>query len=398
MPQLNHDAPTLSAVATSTPWRSYNRSLEYCYRLLIMTLPDPRLYPRVNPQNPVIRQLMSLLTEREASQVASKRQGLRQLIAELLAARDHYGLNGAITQVPSQEAWFELWQCIRDEVEQSTAPRYAIPFAIPVVLVAGLKGETTLPSEIDGDKALAILREHGVVAADADVWLSGALLDASLLAAINPAQVAEWKTNLSSARDFPLDSAGAPIVVKDEIVALRYLVGVAMQSQDAAPAIKLGGSVGAWGMPFAQLIGDALKADGVTLFPIPRTPLSWLAAQDAGRVTQLETRLQVMTSNALRSIRSKGRTPVVTVAAHENAEIRITFSSQEDPERWEGYVWPLAANDQVAYIEQYVTELMRECRVEQVKIIGNVQPVLDTDGLPLFITAHNLGSAIASIQ
>ncbi|QLG87824.1 hypothetical protein HQ393_05875 [Chitinibacter bivalviorum] len=364
-----------------------------------MTLPDPRLYPRVNPQNPVIRQLMSLMTERDAAQVAVKRQGLRQLIAELLGARDHYGLNGAITQVPSQEAWFELWQCIRDEVEQSTSAKYAVPFAIPLVLVAGFKGETSLPSEIDGAAALSILREHGVVAADADVFLSGALLAPDLVAAINPAQIAEWRETISEASRFPIDSAGSAIAIKDEVVALRYLVGVAIQQQNAAPAIKLGGQVGAWGMPLAQLISDTLKTNGVTLFPIPRPPMSWLAAQDAGRVTQLETRLQVMTSNALRSIRTKGRTPVVTVAAHENAEIRITFSTTEDPERWEGYVWPLAANDQVAYIEQYVAELMRECRVDSVKMIGNVQPVLDTDGLPLFITAHNLGQAIdATIQ
>ena len=356
-----------------------------------MNLPDPRLYPRVNPQNPIIRQVMSLMTEHDAQLVAQKRAGLQQLMAELLMSKDHYALNGALTQAPSQDAWLTMWHALRVEVESASAhdQQSATLFAIPLVLVAGCKGEVTLPSEIDGAAALAILREHGVVAADADVWLSGALLSPDVLAAISPAQLAEWRATLTVAANFPIDSAGSAVKFKDETVALRYLIGVAIQEKDAAPAIKLGGQVSGWGMPLADLISKAMKTDGVTLFPIPRTPMPWLAAQDVGRVTQLETRLQVMTSNALRSLRTKGRTPVVTVAAHENNEIRITFSSKEDPERWEGYVWTLLPSDHVELIAQYVRELMLECRLEDLVFIENVQPVLDTDGLPFFITAHN---------
>lgn len=355
-----------------------------------MNLPDPRLYPRVNPQNPIIRQVMSLMTERDAELVTQKRAGLQQLMAELLMSKDHYGLNGALTQAPSQDAWLTMWHALRVEVESPSAhdQQSATVFAIPLVLVAGCKGETTLSSEIDGAAALAILREHGVIAADADAWLSGALLAPDLLAAISPAQLAEWRATITEAEKFPIDSAGSAIKVKDEAVVLRYLIGVAIQEKGAEPAIQLGGQVTSWGMPLANLISEALKTDGVTLFPIPRTPLPWLAAQDVGRVTQLETRLQVMTSNALRSIRTKGRTPVVTVAAHENNEIRITFSSKEDPERWEGYVWTLLPSDHVELIAQYVRELMLECRLEDLVFIENVQPTLDTDGLPFFITAH----------
>ncbi|QKJ67864.1 hypothetical protein HQN60_14670 [Deefgea piscis] len=361
-----------------------------------MNLPDPRLYPRVNPQNPIIRQLMSLLTERDAAQVAQKRLGLQQLMAELLMAKDHYALNGALTQAPSQDAWMTLWHALRQEVESPSqhAQQSATLFAIPVVLVAGCKGEATLPSEIDGDAALAILREHGVIAADADAWLSGALLGPDILAAISPAQLAEWRATLSSASDFPIDSAGSAIKFKDEAVALRYLIGVAIERTGKPAAITLGGQVGSWGMPLANLIGETLKTDGVTLFPIPRTPLPWLSAQDVGRVTQLETRLQVMTSNALRSIRSKGRTPVVTVAAHENNEIRITFASKEDVERWEGYVWPLLPSDHVELIAQYIQELMLECRMTDLVFVDGVQAVLDTDGLPLFITPHTKAPAL----
>ena len=90
-----------------------------------MTLPDPRLYPRVNPQNPLIRQLMSFLSEKDAANVAQKRQALRDLIGETLSSNDHYALNGALTQAPSQEAWLALWQGLRDVVEQRQQARHA---------------------------------------------------------------------------------------------------------------------------------------------------------------------------------------------------------------------------------------------------------------------------------
>ncbi|TJZ66133.1 hypothetical protein [Chitiniphilus eburneus] len=331
---------------------------------------------------------MSYLTEADATAAGHKRDVLAQLMGELLAAHDHYALNGALTQAPSQDAYKVLWQILREQVEAppAGAAHWQIPFALPIVLVAGARGQHTLPGRIDGDALLALLRQHGVIAADADCRLSGALVHPGDLAAVNPATLADWREPGQA------DAMGsavreAPVSFKDEGVFLRYLVGSVTQHRDAPPAIRLGGQVGAWGMPLAQAIGDALQVDGLTLFAIPRVPQTWLAAQDSARVTQLETRLQVAASNALRSIRGKGRTPVATIAAHEGGEVRITFSSQEEADRWEGFVWPLAPLDTAEQVRDFAEGLFRECQVDDIRVIDTVQP--DKEGeLPFFVTAH----------
>ncbi|WP_432720043.1 hypothetical protein R0381_003484 [Jeongeupia wiesaeckerbachi] len=354
-----------------------------------MYLPDPRLYPRVNAKNPVIRSLMAFLTANEPADAQQKRQALDEVVRELLLTGDHYGLNGALTQAPTQDAYKVLWKTLRDAVEQPLGnTAHALPFALPIVFVAGNKGETELPGEVDAQAIVSLLRAHNVIAADADVWLGNALVGADQLATINPTQLSRWQTQIVAAEPLPAEFTPAPIKFKDEGVFIRYLVGVALQPAGAEPVIRLGGAVGSWGMPLAQLLSDGFKKPGLTLFPIPRVPQSWLAAQESGRVTVLETRLQVAASNAIRSIRGKGRTPVITLAAHEGGEIRITFSSREDAERWEGYVWPLAPLDSAEQVHAFVDDLMRECQVDDVVVIETIQPDLDTDGLPFFVTAH----------
>ncbi|MBB5193452.1 hypothetical protein HNQ50_004209 [Silvimonas terrae] len=356
-----------------------------------MTLPDPRMYPRVNAANPAIRALMSLLTEREADAVKAKREALETLVRELLQTNDHAALNAALTQAPSDNAYSIFWDTLRATVEKpdSYNEQWAVPFAIPLILVAGVKGQAQLPGRLsDVDAVRELLKKHGIFATDSDIWLSAQLAHPEQLAQVNPAQLARWRDQLQYASGgLPVTFQDAPVPLKDEGVFVRYLFGVAIQHKDAAPAIKLGGQVGAWGVPLAQELGKQLQTTGVTLFTIPRVPQTWLAAQEAGRVTQLETQLQVATSNALRSIRTAGRTPVITVAAHDPGEVRITFCGLEDGERWEGFVWPLAPLDRTEQVVDFVQQLMVECQVDDVRIIDTVQP--DRVGeLPFFVTAH----------
>ncbi|SMC28898.1 hypothetical protein SAMN02745857_03470 [Andreprevotia lacus DSM 23236] len=356
-----------------------------------MYLPDPRLYPRVNAQNPVIRALMSWLTEADGNVAVQKRAALAGLFEELILSNDNAGLNAALTQAPSQDAYKALWALLREAVENPPADAacWAVPFAIPVILVAGAKGEVTLPHHIDPAAVRATLQSGGLIAEGADVWLAGDLLTPDQLAGISPPQLARWRDQLQdTAAGLPRAFEATPLKFKDEAVFQRYLVGVAIQQRGAAMAIQLNAQPGQWTLALQQKLGEALKTPGVTLFPIPRVPLSWLAALETGRVTQLETRLQVATSNALRSIRSNGHTPVVTIASHEGGEIRISYSMREDKERWEGFVWRLAPLDSAERIHHFADELFRECRQDDIQLIEAVQPDLDTDGLPFFVTAH----------
>jgi hypothetical protein len=343
-----------------------------------MHLPDPRRYLPPNARNPAIRLVMKQLAATDDA--ASSALALKHTLSDLLLAGDHASLNAALTQAPALEAAQALWHSLRDIIE---APAALNLFLIPVVLVAGVKGNATLPGELaDPDAITSLLRRHTVLDNEAPVWLARELVAAEELAAVSPARLLHWRDDTTIASlGLPSPLELVPITLRDEGVFLRFIVGATSGPMPLNPRI------GAWGLPLAELIGQQLATEGVTLFTIPRAPQGWLSALESGRTTLLETRLQHMTSNAVRGIRLKGRTPIATLAAHDNDEIRITISSQEDGERWYGFVWPLSPRDEVTAIERFATELFVECQISDIRIVPDLQPDLQDD-LPFFVTAH----------
>ncbi len=354
-----------------------------------MSLPDPRNHPPVNSRNPLIRQLMSVMTSSDSATAESGRSELRAMLSDLLAANDHAAINAALTQAPDQQAWQALWQALREVVESGGEVTL---FALPVIIVAGSAAGTTLPGRLaDPQGVLRLLRENGLLAGQAEAILAPQLVSAESMAAISPCQVNQWKNSLADALNCcdpdPFGLAEDPVSVKEESAWLRFLVGAVRQPGNAGEQIRLGGQVGRWGLALSELLGQQLKAGDATVLAIPRAPQGWLSAQETGRTVLLETRLQLLASSAIRTIRSKRRTPVAVIAAHDSDEIRITFSSREDGERWQGFVWPLAPADHVEYIADFARSLFQDCQVEDVRIIDSIQP--DRDGeLPFFVTAH----------
>ncbi|MDR3410187.1 MAG: DUF2863 family protein [Formivibrio sp.] len=359
-----------------------------------MSLPDPRNYAPVNARNPLIRQLMSLMTEHDPQAIITKRAGLHAQITELLAANDHAALNAALSQAPAMEAWLTLWQALREVLETTPADadKYASLFAIPVVIVAGSDKGATLPGKlIAPEDILNLLRQHDVLAPTAVAYLAPELVSIETLSAISPSQQIRWKTDkadlLSNGSSNLFDLTPAPLAIKEEAAALRFIVGAVLQPGNTAPLIQLGGSVSPWGMALAQTLGTQLATEGATVLALPRAPQSWLSAQENGRLVLLETRLQLLASNAIRTIRSKGRTPVAIIAAHESDEIRITFSSREDAERWQGFVWPLAPGERVEQIVDFAQTLFHDCQVQDIRLVDTIQPDCVNE-LPFFVTAH----------
>ena len=336
---------------------------------------------------------MSLLTEADVHQAAHKRTELQSLIAEMLISKDNAALNAALLQAPALEAWQALWQAISDAVEtpSSVSSEYAQLFAIPVIIVAGSAKGTHLSCEIKNTEAiLALLKQHKVLESGTQTFLLPHLVSSDVLSSISLSQQWEWKQafvpTLQQGQAPALSLEHSPIFIKEESAWLRFIVGVSLANPSTS-SIQLGGNVGSWGMALAQQLGEQLKQEDATVLAIPRAPQALLAAQNTGRQILQETRLQLLASSAIRAIRSKGRTPVAVMAAHENNEIRITFSSQEDKERWQGFVWPIHAGDHVEQIGQFALALFHDCQVSDVRIIDTIQPDRD-EGLPFFVTAH----------
>lgn len=346
-----------------------------------MSLPDPRQYATLNIRHPVIEELARALQTPTASHPA-----LTAEIEQLLASQSHASLHAALAQAPSATAAQLLWQTLRKAVETAQTGEL-VPFLLPVILVAGSKTETQLPGALkDTVPIQQLLSNAGLWSTQAPCWLSPILFDSETIAQINPAQLWAWRQQTDYAQQgLPLPTTAVAIPLKDQAVYLRYLAGATLKTSEDQPL--LAAPIGAWALPLAELLGQQLATSGVTLFPIPRAPMSWLAAQDTGHTCLLETRMQVMVSDALHTLRHKGRTPVATLAAHQSDEIRLTLSSLEDAERWYGYVWPLTARDHLASIEQQAIQLLQECQVDDIRIVPDLQPDL-VDDLPFFATAH----------
>ncbi|WP_434629576.1 hypothetical protein [Chromobacterium sp. CV08] len=352
-------------------------------------LPDPRQYhPQASLTNRLIHHAQSALDAQDTGERDMWRQALVGAIGEMLQRGELLSISVALAMVPTQACYQQVWDALREAVEETGGAR-ALVFAMPLVLVAGSREQATLPGAVaDVDGLNALLRQHGVFSDDGDVALSGVLLHPDSLIGLDAAKLYRMSRLGEDARA-ELPTQPAPITVKEEGVFLRYLIGVAIQRDGEAPPLRLGGSVGGWGMPLMKFLGEQLKRDGVTLFPIARPPLPAMQALVAGNFARFEVALQVFASSQIRRLRELDKEPVAIVSAHDNGELHFTVSASGDERNWEGFVWPLASLDNVKLIEENFRELMRECHVRDVHVLPELQPE-SRDGVPLFFTADDL--------
>ncbi|MFC4161583.1 hypothetical protein [Chitinimonas lacunae] len=346
-------------------------------------LPDPRRYPRVDARDSLIRLAMSLLTERDLGALVRKEADLDAELSRLLGAGDDAAIGEALGKVPSQEVYLCLNDRLRQAVERPPvdAAGHNVLFALPLVLVAGSRAPLSLPGRLpDPTAVLALLREHGIIHPEAEVELLAQLPTESQLAGIRPSELARW-------RDAPTatlpDFAEQPLQINGETVLLRFIVGVARQPAQAAPAVQLGITPGPWGLALTRLLSEQWKHDNLTLFPLPRAPLPWLPARHDGRSARLHIQFEIYASNILRKLRQGGEQPVAVLSAHDNDELHVTLGAASNGEVWEGFVWPLTPLDRVEGIVAAMVELLRECRLDRIEILPEVLPAVH-EGLPYF--------------
>jgi len=348
-------------------------------------LPDPRRYGG-EPAN--LHTLASqLLNERNLGRLVAAESALDQALHSLLEAGDDAAIEMALQTAPNMAVVRLLNERLRVAVERPAAgnTRHAVLFAIPLVLVAGVRGKHVIEGQLPDVAAVQdLLTEQGLFRAGAEISLSGKLLDRDQLLAIKPSQLARWRDVLQYASGgLPHDFTPAPVQVDGDGVYLRYLVGVAMQPADEAPVVQLNAASGAWAMALTKLLSNQLKHDAMTLFPLPRAPQTWLAALDDGRVAQQEIRFQVFASNTLRKLREAGETPVAVLSSHDSGELRVTLGAEKNGEEWAGFIWPLGPLDRVDAVQHMMVELLRECHHDDIRVLTELLPTVK-DNLPYF--------------
>ena len=178
----------------------------------------------------------------------------------------------------------------------------------------------------------------------------------------------------------PCEMPPREIVVEPgrEQVHLRFLVGAGITPLAAPSFLDAAADIGAWGMPLTRVLARQLAQPALDLLPVPRPPISILKAAHAGRCAQLELASNLFVSNAVRRFRAIVGDPTVVMSTHRMeggaAEIRISMSSVFDDTLLEGFRWPLHPLDDLERIVATLSELLHDCRVNDVRVVDVVLP------------------------
>jgi hypothetical protein len=123
---------------------------------------------------------------------------------------------------------------------------------------------------------------------------------------------------------------------------------------------------------------------------LPRAPAEPLPAVARGRVAQREVSAQIFASNAIRKFRGSVGEPSAVISAHRAAqapgggELRLSLSSPFEPRAAEGFRCPLYPLDRVGDVASALVDLMRDCRVTDIRVLAGVHPDRAANtGLPL---------------
>lgn len=376
---------------------------------MAIEISDPRVFAATSSiaHEPLVRLAQAGLDAPSASRADEIGRALAGALATHLNAGDAFLLTDLLSAAPSAPAGRQLWRGLIDAWRIASTPAEgdgiaAALFAFPVVVVVGSTTDTTkavppaaLAGVLDDTEAVgAVLRDHRALGGNLSFALAPALVSADALDVPCLPELLAWQRlspgNASVGHD--LHPTPMSIHPNQESVHLRFIVGTAV----GAPAADLFGDRpgGEWLMPLAQEISRQIAARGVSALALPRPPQAPLLALQHGRSAQREVGAQIFASNAIRRFRSRVGEPSAVISAHRCAtapgggELRLSLSSPFDTRQAEGFRCPIFAFDRAADVASMLLELVRDCRVGDVRAVAGVQPDRDAaTGMTLLFKA-----------
>lgn len=342
----------------------------------LVSLPDPRRWNGQPDDDPLLQLARASLAGDRAAQtrlLETLHQCIRQGRDEEVAE--------ALRLAPASAVYRHLWELACEAADQPQAgdePVVARLFAIPLVLVAGAKRKVTIPGIMpDIGEITAVLETQGAVGATRNFGLSNALSPLSALERVTLSQAYGWARDFTAAgasRD--IGAEAIDVAPGREQVHLRFLVGAGIAAPTAPSFLETAANIGTWGMPLTRALARQLAQPGLDLLPVPRPPTAILKAAHAGRCAQVELAFSLFVSNTARQFRSMVGDPTIVLSAHLGkagmAEIRISMSSGLDDTLLEGFLWPLHPLDKLEQVVSTITDLLRECRIGDVRVVKSV--------------------------
>lgn len=319
---------------------------------------DPRQYTTNFPKTNIVIS--------QALQVINKTLSTKELddsLANILQKENDALINVAINLSPNVEVCKVIWDSLNRAINNvDEAPSGAHVFAIPLILVAGSKTKAKIKGKIDVEKLNELFINKGLFKEGSDSFISGKLIDPQKVAGIKQSQLYYWARNLQKARLWlPIEMESSPLEVVNEGVFLRFLIGVSIDNGNGS-----GLNVNVVSnnlMELMQLINAELKTDGVTLFPIPFTPIPLSSAFAVGNDYRTEVAIQVALSNIVRKIREDRFTPIARIS-QEGEAVKIVVTTKEESDLTETSLWNMTRFDDFGKTLTSITNLLHDIGVE----------------------------------
>ena len=304
--------------------------------------------------------------------------GLRVELRRTLADSRSGAIAAALAAAPTHKAYAKLWNAACDAAHRvgndaAADTIVARIFALPLVVVTGSARPARISGVIPDSAAVrALFENHGALGKSRNFGIGNALCSLETLQQVTPFEIFEWSAAAAVPRELP----PSPIAIDapGEFVHLRFVAGAALAPAAEPSFVETGSNIGAWGMPLTRLLASQLAQPGVELLPLPRPPLDLLRAAHAGRAAQLEAAFSLFMSNAVRRFRGSSGDPFAEISAHEDGEIRVRLGSAFDDAAAETFRWPLDRLDDIGGIAAAASQLLKECRVNDVRWRAEILP------------------------
>ena len=359
----------------------------------MIDIPDPRVFPEHvdATQAPLLDLAQASLAAPSTLRSDEIDRALVPALVERLRSGHGQQLADLVASAPSVALARHLWRRLIEAWREASLPTDGeglggTVFALPLVIVAGCHaGEPPVGSEMtiagviaEGALLAAILRTHGALAGNQAFALSRALASADALDVARLPDLLAWQRLAAGEAVNGLDLPPTPIAVPSghEGVHLRFLVGTAL----AAPGTDLlaDTDTSRWALPLASEIAGQLAVPGLSALALPGPPQAPLSALQHGRAAQREVGAQLFASNALRRLRAAVGEPIAIVSAHRcpaapsGGELRVSLSSTFDARQAEGFRCPLFPTDRASDVAAMLIDLLRDCRVADVRVLTGV--------------------------
>jgi hypothetical protein len=274
-----------------------------------------------------------------------------------------------------------VYRCLAhalDAAVNSAPPRASVlvrVFAFPVLIVTGGCAGAILPGVLpEVSRLREVLQACGALGPVRNFGLANALADLATLRAVPPSRLYRLTQGgpdaLASVLDLP--PAEVTTTTDEDEVHLRFLAGAAVTPVEAPSFLETASAIATWGTAMTQELGRQMKAEGLSVLPIPRPPATPIAAPAVGWIAREELALQAFLSRVLRRFRAEIGEPEVALAVLDTGELGVRVASPFVEDRVAIHCRSLHPSEELSAVVADVLGLLRDCRVQSAEVLPEV--------------------------